>query len=407
MQQLSLLKENFPPPSKASAPELLMHESIPYDAVEALLEAFLEKELDEFEMMDVQAVPETSPNVKWKYSSAFQKSIRRRNVADAIKYALTYHAADPVGFWSRLVVIAFEDVGVNGAMEVAITLAVTRSKIFRRKLGGDIKVIHYVIKKLAESVKDRTVCDLFQVLENRPQKADALTILKSATLQGLSEIALSDSAPVQFRISAAWLLFGTDRFKNGKFPLRTGSRDWFDYTIEQMKIPGLVKYICLRGMVACKCAMNLTYPFVWLMMKQSPYVKVIGTALPDTLYIKGLPDFGFDMHTREGKAAYQYFYKACEPVGDFLTSRCIVGSDEVVSAIGIAVFIGESALLDRRVDFGSAEEIYWMTVEDDYKKNGLSLTDGLALTRLIQDNSKTMRRSRQMAVEDKRGVTRP
>lgn len=63
------------------------------------------------------------------------------------------------------------------------------------------------------------------------------------------------------------------------------------------------------------------------------------------------PEEAWDKHTRQGKAAYQSFYKACPPVSDFLTSRGIVGDDQIVRAIGISVFISESALLGRRIDF--------------------------------------------------------
>jgi hypothetical protein len=204
--------------------------------------------------------------------------------------------------------------------------------------------------------------------------------------------------------------------KNPRLPLGEGSREWFDYTLEQMPIPGLVRYICQRGMVALRgCAMNVTYPFVWLManvsnsvtliateMMLSNSVKLIATELPECFYIGGVPEEAWDKHTRQGKAAYTHFYKACSPVSEFLTSLGVVGNDEIVKAIGISLFISESALLDRRVDFEGAQQIYEMTVEDDYKKNGLTLDDGKELSRLIQENHEVLRRSRQAIVEGNR-----
>jgi hypothetical protein len=104
------------------------------------------------------------------------------------------------------------------------------------------------------------------------------------------------------------------------------------------------------------------------------------------------------MHTREGLAAYRYFYKSCPAISDFLTSKSIVGNNEVVKAISVSVFIGESALLGKRLDFAGATEIYEMTVEDDYRKYGLLPDDGRILTKLILENAETLRLSRQRVV---------
>jgi hypothetical protein len=134
------------------------------------------------------------------------------------------------------------------------------------------------------------------------------------------------------------------------------------------------------------------------MMKQSSYVKVIETKLPERFLVGGLIEQSWDKHTRQGKIAYQNFYRSCPVVNDFLTGVGIVGNDEVVAAIGISVFISESALLDRRVDFEGAEQIYQMTVEDDYRKSGLTLVEGLELSRMILENTDILRRSRQTVV---------
>jgi hypothetical protein len=403
MQQLSLI-EDFTTPPAANHKDLLtdlMNERIPFHAAEALIEDYLLGELSEFEMLDVKADPVSDINCKWRYSSACQKFIRRGFVSEAIRCALTYHSVDPSGFWNRLVIIAFEDIGVGDIWTVAMTLAAAKSSIWRRKAGGDELVIQFIIKKMAEGVKDRTVCDFFQVLENRSIVPTALSLLKSATPQKLSSIALSGEYPFDTRTSAAWMLWGTSKLKNPRLPSRTGERDLFEETIERLGVPGIVKYITLRGMIACRCAMNLVYAFTYEMMKQSPQVKLIATALPEPFYIKGLPCFTFDKHTREGKSAYKYFYQSCHAVSDFLTSKGIVGNDEILSAIGISVFITESALLNMRVDFVGAERIYQMTVEDDYRKNGLTLEDGLELSRLIQENHEALTLARIRVVGGK------
>ena len=198
------------------------------------------------------------------------------------------------------------------------------------------------------------------------------------------------------------MLWGTGRIKNGRLPFTTGDRELFEETIKRLKVPGIIKYITLRGMVACRIAMNLTYSFVWLIKEKSPYVKVIKTSLPERYYIKGLPEEAYDQYTREGKAAYQRFYRSCNPVNEFLTDRGIVGIDEITTAIGIAVFISESALLAKRIDFEGAEQVYRKTVEDDYKKTGLCLADGVELSMLILENGDILRQVRQGVISGRR-----
>jgi hypothetical protein len=375
---------------------------IPYHEVESRLEEYLREELARYESIEVVPLAENDITAKWRLSSALQKSIRRGYVKDSIRYARTYHGLDPAGFWTRLVVIAFEDIGVGDSWAVALTLAAARSKIFRQKVGGDEKVLNYIVKMLAESVKDRTVCDYAQALCYTPQNPDDLSELRKASLAELSAIALSESNSFDFRTSAAWLLAGTDKYENPKLPLRVGTREVFTAAIEQMNIPPLVKYITLRGMTACRYAMNLVYPFVWQTMNASPYTNVIETSFPERHYIGGLPEESYDKHTREGKSSLLYFYKACASVNEYLTRLSIAGTEEAIGAVGIAVFIAEGALLDRMLDFEGAERIYSMTERGDYNKNGLTLDTGRALSRLIMENYETLRRARIRVVEGKK-----
>lgn len=400
--QLPLLKEFSPPPTALFSTTDLMSQSIPFDAAEALLEQLLEEELENFDLLNITPVTDTCFSAKWKLSSALQKGVRRGLVNDAVRCAVGYYNIDAASFFKRLPIIVLEDCGCGDAMTVALVLAATRSSVLRKKLGGDVKVIHYLIKRMAESVKDRSSCDLVQLLENRSLSPDSLSILKSASPQDLSGIALSDQYHYRDRVAALWLLWGTDKMQNPRLPLRSCSRERFDCTLEQMPLPGLIRYITQRGMVAIRgCGMNVCYPYVWNMMEKSPYRRVIETELPEPFYIGGVIEQAWDMHTRQGKAAYQHFYRNCEPVQNFLTGLGVVGSDAIVRAVSVTVFIVESALLDRRVDFEGAEEIYQKTVTDDFVKFGLNPEDGQELSRLILENADTLRRSRQAVVEGK------
>ncbi|MBV5329944.1 MAG: hypothetical protein JZU65_20355 [Chlorobium sp.] len=397
MEQLSLLNK-FSPPHMATSADL-MNPLIPFDAAEALLEQLLQEELENFDLLDIAPVTDTCFSAKWKLSSGLQKGVRRGLVNDAVRYAISYYRIDAASFWKRLPIIVLEDIGVADPLTVAMTLAAARSTVWRKRVGGDELVIQFLVKRMAGNTKDRSVADMCQILDNRTLPPEALFLLKSAPPHELSALALSDHQPYEVRIAALWMLCGTNRMQNAKLPHSTGSLDWFNRTVEEIKISGLAKYITLRSMVACRgCSMNICYAFVWEMLQKSPYRRVVETELPEQFYIGGGIEQAWDMHTRQGKAAYQHFYRACEPVQNFLTGLGIVGTDAIIRAISVCVFICESALLDKRIDFAGATEIYEMTVTDDFVKFGLNPEDGEVLTKLILENSETLRLSRQRVV---------
>ena len=229
-----------------------MDDDISYQEIEAKLESYLEYELSKFTLMTLETVADSTLHSKYAYSSAMQKCVRRGYLEDSIRYATAYHGLDPTGFWTRLVVVAFEDVGLGGVVELALTLAAARSKIFRHRIGGDVKVISYIVSMLARSIKDRSCCDFMQVLWYHPRKYKEMNALRTATAQELIDYALSDRLPTAFRTCAAWLLIGSDRYDCKSLPLRSGSRDIFNATIQQMPIPPLTKYITMRGAICSR-----------------------------------------------------------------------------------------------------------------------------------------------------------
>jgi len=260
-------------------------------------------------------------------------------------------------------------------------------------------VIHYIVKALTKSVKDRLCCDYMIAMMHCPRKPKVFNMLRTASPQELTEIALSEKYSSSIRASAAWLLWGTDKLENNQLPFKQGSREAFTAMIEKMVVPPLVKYITLRGMIACRYPMNVVYPFLWLRMNKSQYYSVQTTRFPDKRhYVGGLPEEAFDQHSREGKSCLAYFAKACAPVDQWLTSRGVAERDKRIAAIGAAVFIIEGARLDRRLDFEGASEIYETTERIDYQNVGLSLDDGRHLAKMVEDNYGALRQSRMRVV---------
>jgi len=373
-----------------------------YDDVEAELQANLEKELAAFEPIEYAPITVSDINCKWKYSSAMQKSIRRGFVSDAVKYALVFHRLDSTAFWTRLVLVGAEDVGLGGVMELALTLIAAKSKAWRRKVGEE-NVVQFIVQMLTRSVKDRSCTDYMISLWYTARKQKDLSLLKTATLPELSGFVLSEKNSTAFRTSAAWILSGA-KYENKNLPLRlVTSKEILISTIAAMKIPALIKYVCLRGLTASRYPMPLMLPFLWQMKQKSIFFSVERATFPERYYIGGLPSESWDQYVREGKSSLAYFGKACRPVDDWLTQRGIISRDARVAALGAAVFIFEGAMLDRTLIFEGSSEITETAEKYDYANAGLSLDDGRALARMIEANSDILRQSRIRIVTEERG----
>src|SRR4051812_17875307 len=92
----------------------------------------------------------------WIVSSVLQKSIRRGDVETAQRAALTLFLQRGSAIWRRLMVIAFEDVGVGSDAALASCVAVASNPNWRKANGGNEHAAIEVAGMLAEAPKDRS-----------------------------------------------------------------------------------------------------------------------------------------------------------------------------------------------------------------------------------------------------------
>src|SRR5947209_2073595 len=98
----------------------------------------------------------------WLVSSLLQKSIRRSEMEIAQRAALTFFKFNGAAIWRRLMVIAFEDVGIGGVDALTTTVAAASDSAWRKNHGGDLMLAAYLAAQLAEAPKDRSadyLCD--------------------------------------------------------------------------------------------------------------------------------------------------------------------------------------------------------------------------------------------------------
>jgi replication-associated recombination protein RarA len=74
----------------------------------------------------------------WVISSLLQKSIRRGETEIARRAAFTFVHLKGAAIWRRLMVIAFEDVGIGSVDAVTMTVAAAADSAWRKNHGGDL-----------------------------------------------------------------------------------------------------------------------------------------------------------------------------------------------------------------------------------------------------------------------------
>ncbi len=117
----------------------------------------------------------------WVVSSLLQKSIRRGEVDIARRAAMTLSKARGAAIWRRLIVIAFEDIGIGSVDAVTMTVAATDDSAWRRAQGGDIRLAVAVAGILAEAPKDRSA-DYLVCANDHPALAGFAQEMASASL---------------------------------------------------------------------------------------------------------------------------------------------------------------------------------------------------------------------------------
>ena len=88
---------------------------------------------------------EPLPCDRWLAASALQKAIRRGDALTAGRAVRTLYRYDPRSAWRRLLVIAYEDIGI-GALDAVVTTTVRGANAkARREAGGDeASALHHI-----------------------------------------------------------------------------------------------------------------------------------------------------------------------------------------------------------------------------------------------------------------------
>jgi hypothetical protein len=118
----------------------------------------------------------------WVISSLLQKSIRRGETEIAQRAAFTFFHLKGAALWRRLMVIAFEDIGIGSVNALTKTVAAAGDSARRKSHGGDLRLAVYLAGLLAQAPKDRSSDYLCQA-KDHPALADFSETMANASLE--------------------------------------------------------------------------------------------------------------------------------------------------------------------------------------------------------------------------------
>jgi hypothetical protein len=124
----------------------------------------------------------------WIISSLLQKSIRRSETKIAQRAALTLFKLKGSAIWRRLMVIAFEDIGIGSVDALTMIVAAADDSVWRKNHGGDLTLAVHLARVLSEAPKDRSA-DYLVGANDHPAMGDfAQTIAKTTLTNRLSQL---------------------------------------------------------------------------------------------------------------------------------------------------------------------------------------------------------------------------
>lgn len=299
------------------------------------------------ELVAASVHPEAGPLLtdRWLALSGLQKAIRRGHHSFALQCGATLLQSEPDTFWRRLIVIAYEDMGIGNLDLLADLMSIAGRKAWRRQ-AGELNAASFFIARMCSAPKDRTCDDLVALADWDPTIKAARAAFCGAKLPfNLQLIANTGSISSEDAI-AIWQRIGSRRYRAENIPIASGCyRDLLaDY--EAAGYPSRIIELCRVGLTRMSCSLPAYLPAVYM---AAGCAAAHAVTLRPSASIEGIPAFVFDWFTRAGREAIRLWSFSDSGLRPAL--RWFSGKSDPVRAAAMAVFQLEGG----RVNF----EIIW------------------------------------------------
>jgi hypothetical protein len=294
----------------------------------------------------------------WIVSSLLQKSIRRGETEIARRAAFTFFHLKGAAVWRRLMVIAFEDIGIGSIDALTMTVAAAGDSAWRRNHGGDLRLAAYLAGLLADAPKDRSadyLCDA----KDHPMLADFWRAMENASLQSRLSHVQDQALGLPQRAVAALSALGIG--SRGDIS-RTGGLEALLTAFHELEVPE--ELVAATRIAATRTREPITamVPLIWLAARQSEN-QVCDCAVPPLVKAADVPLYALDKHTRLGREAIWRF--ACENDSVRACLARFVPGGQRRSACYMAAFYVDAAPVARRLMWDQSEALETFGIERD------------------------------------------
>jgi MgsA AAA+ ATPase C terminal len=301
----------------------------------------------------------------WIVSSLLQKSIRRGETEIAQRAAFTFFKLKGPTIWRRLMVIAFEDVGIGSIDALTMTAAAADDSAWRKNHGGDLRLAAYLTPLLAEAPKDRSadyLCDA----KDHPMLTEFWRAMENASLESRLSHVQDQALGLPQRAVAAVSAVGIG--SRGHISRGTGGLEALLATFRELEVPE--ELVAATGIAAARTREKITamVPLIWLAARKSEN-QVCDCAVPPLVKAGDVPLYALDMHTRLGREAIWRF--ACENDSVRTCLARFVPARQTRSAAYVAAFYVDAAPVARRLMWDQSEELEAFGIERDLLHAGV------------------------------------
>ena len=303
----------------------------------------------------------------WVISSLLQKSIRRGEIEIAQRAAFTFFQFKRAAIWRRLMVIAFEDVGIGSVDALTTIVAAAGDSAWRKSHGGDLRLAAYLAGLLAQAPKDRSadyLCDA----KDHPMVAGFWSAMENAPLESRLCHVRDQALGLPQRAVAALSALGIG--SRGDISRGTGGLETVLAMFRELEVPE--ELVAATGIAAARTREKITamVPLIWLAAQKSDN-RVCDCAIPPLVEAEDVPLYALDKHTRLGREAIWRF--ACENDSVRACLVRFVPPSQRRSAAYIAVFYVDGAPVARRLIWDQSEALEAFGIERDLIHAGVPL----------------------------------
>jgi hypothetical protein len=321
------------------------------------------------------------PCDRWLASSALQKAIRRGDVILAQRAARTLFAADRRSLWRRLLVIAFEDVGIGSIDAIGEAASLAASAAMRRDAGGEEAAVLLACQLLAQAPKDRSADLLMTVVMHDPGLESLRALCQSLSRDRRLEMVADGAKPLTERATAAWFSCGLG--SPGARLVGAGDIAALAGAYSQLGVsPSLLDAVGVAARQT-RSPIALFVPLMWLAAAKGATSLLDHPPPPSALH-EGAPLYALDMHTRLGRQAIRRFGEENAAIARFVRTRAPRIRND--AALRLATFYADSARVGLRLWWEQSQQVETLGIAADFHSVNVSPSVGNALIGLVRED---------------------